>query len=132
MKILIDMNLSPTCVMVFEEAEIEAVHRSQVGDPRTTDREIMHYAIVHNYVIFTNDLDFGTLLAATAANLPSVIQVRTQDLLPAAIGNLVISALERFRSEIEMGSLITLDTLRSRVKILPIDSEPIRLKVNPN
>jgi predicted nuclease of predicted toxin-antitoxin system len=121
MKILIDMNLSPTWVMVFAEAGIEAVHWSQIGDPRTTDREIMNYAIVHEYVIFTNDLDFGTLLAATAANLPSVIQVRTQDLLPAAIGNLVISTLERFRSEIEMGSLITLDTLRSRVKILPID-----------
>jgi predicted nuclease of predicted toxin-antitoxin system len=48
-----------------------------------------------------------------------VIQVRTQDLLPVAIGDLVISALDRFQSELETGALITLDTLRSRVKILP-------------
>jgi predicted nuclease of predicted toxin-antitoxin system len=119
MKILIDMNLSPEWVKAFMEVEIESVHWSMVGDATATDRTIMAYARSNNYIVFTNDLDFGTLLAVSKANLPSVIQVRTQDLLPAAIGNLVISSLDRFHSELESGALITLDTLRSRVKILP-------------
>jgi predicted nuclease of predicted toxin-antitoxin system len=119
MKILIDMNLSPEWVDTFAAVAIELVHWSMVGDPAATDRTIMAYAQTNNYIVFTNDLDFGTLLAVTKADLPSVIQVRTQDLLPAAIGDLVISSLARFRSELENGALITLDTLRSRVKILP-------------
>ena len=53
----------------------------------------MKYAQLNNYIVFTNDLDFGTLLAIQQVNLPSVIQVRTQDLLPAGIGSLVISGV---------------------------------------
>jgi predicted nuclease of predicted toxin-antitoxin system len=120
MKILIDMNLSPAWVTTFKAVEIESVHWSTVGNPAATDYEIMKYAQSNEYIVFTNDLDFGTLLAVTKANLPSVIQVRTQDLLPESIGNLVISALEQFNSQLTAGALITLDTLRSRVRILPI------------
>jgi predicted nuclease of predicted toxin-antitoxin system len=119
MRILIDMNLSPEWVKAFAAVEIESVHWSIVGDPAAKDSTIMAHAQANKYIVFTNDLDFGTLLAVTKAKLPSVIQVRTQDLLPVAIGDLVISALDRFQSELESGALITLDTLRSRVKILP-------------
>ena len=109
MKILIDMNLSPEWVKAFAASEIESVHWSTVGDPAAKDSTIMAYAQDNDYIVFTNDLDFGTLLAVTKADLPSVIQVRTQDLLPAAIGDLVISALDRFQSELETGALITLE-----------------------
>jgi predicted nuclease of predicted toxin-antitoxin system len=121
MKILIDMNLSPTWVAAFLVAEIESVHWSTVGDQATADRLIMAYAKANGYIVFTNNLDFGTLLAVTKADLPSVIQVRTQDLLPAVISDLVISALSQYQSQLEAGALVTIDTLRSRVKILPIN-----------
>jgi predicted nuclease of predicted toxin-antitoxin system len=80
----------------------------------------MAYAQVNNYIVFTNDLDFGTLLAIQQVNLPSVIQVRTQDLLPTNIGNLVISALQQFRLDLARGALVTIDSSRLRVLILPI------------
>jgi predicted nuclease of predicted toxin-antitoxin system len=41
MKILIDMNLSPGSIPVFESEGFEAVHWSKVGDPGTTDKMIM-------------------------------------------------------------------------------------------
>ncbi|ABA22109.1 conserved hypothetical protein [Trichormus variabilis ATCC 29413] len=120
MKILIDMNLSPDWVETFAQAGIEAVHWSTIGNPRATDRVIMTWAVDNNYIVFTNDLDFGTLLAATQANSPSVVQVRTQDLLPAAIGELVITTLIQFQTQLEAGVLMTIDRFRSRVRILPI------------
>lgn len=122
MKILIDMNLSPEWVETFAQAGIEAVHWSTIGDPGATDRVIMTWAVNNNYIVFTNDLDFGTLLAATQANSPSVVQVRTQDLLPAAIGELVITTLLQFQTQLEAGVLMTIDRSRSRVRILPIRS----------
>ncbi|WP_238360544.1 DUF5615 family PIN-like protein [Iningainema tapete] len=114
------MNLSPEWVDVFAQYGIESVHWANVGDPRAADRLIMEWARVNGYSVFTHDLDFGALLAATNADTPSVIQVRTQDILPASIENLVMEAIRRFESELELGALITIDEAQSRVRILPI------------
>jgi predicted nuclease of predicted toxin-antitoxin system len=65
-------------------------------------------------------LDFGALLAATQANTPSVFQVRTQDILPASLENLVIEALCQFKEQLQSGALVTIDESRARVRILPI------------
>ncbi len=40
MKIVIDMNLSPEWVTVFETAGYQAVHWSDVGDIKATDKTI--------------------------------------------------------------------------------------------
>jgi predicted nuclease of predicted toxin-antitoxin system len=120
MKILIDMNLPPRWVQVFAEEGWEAFHWSQVGALNASDREIITWARENGYVVFTHDLDFSALLAAMQGEGPSVIQIRTQNILPAAIGDLVIDSLKRFRSELEKGAIITLDPGRARVRILPL------------
>lgn len=122
MKILVDMNLPPRWVQVFVKAGWEAAHWSQVGAHTASDREIMAWASGNGYVVFTHDLDFSALLAATQGEGPSVIQVRTQNILPEAIGGLVITALKQFQSEFEKGVIITIDPRRARVRILPLRS----------
>lgn len=121
MKILIDMNLSPDWVPVLESAGFEAVHWSKVGKPDATDKVIMAWAVTNGYIVFTHDLDFGTLLAMTQADAPSVIQVRSQDVLPANLGNLVINALRQFQQALEMGTLVTVDEAKAKARILPIN-----------
>lgn len=83
MKLLIDMSLSPLWVRFFEQHGIEALHWSNVGRASAPDAEIMEFAGAKRFVVFTHDLDFGTLLATRKAAGPSVIQVRTQDVLPS-------------------------------------------------
>ncbi len=119
MKILIDMNLSPLWMNTFAKHDIEAIHWSSVGDPRATDRVIMEWASANGYIVFTHDLDFGALLAATQASSPSVIQVRTQDVLPDQIEDTIISVINQFQTTLEAGALITVDETRSRVRVLP-------------
>ena len=120
MKLLVDMNLSPEWVAVLKEAGWEAVHWSKVGDLRAADSEIMAWAKQNGCVVFTHDLDFGTMLVLTQAEGPSVIQGRTQDVTPSAIGKLVINALHQFESELEKGALIVLDEANIRARILPL------------
>jgi len=120
MKILIDMNLPPRWAKVFAAESWEALHWSEVGAPTASDREIMAWARDNEYIVFTHDLDFSALLATTQGEGPSVIQVRTQNVLPEAIGKLVIDSLERFRSELDKGAIITIDPHRTRVRILPL------------
>lgn len=120
MKLLVDMNLSPDWVAVLEQAGWETVHWSSVGNLRATDSEIMAWAKQNGCVVFTHDLDFGTVLALTQAEGPSVIQVRTQDVTPSAIGKLVVNALRQFQSQIEKGALIVLDEANARARVLPL------------
>ena len=119
MKLLVDMNLSPDWVKVLTEAGWEVTHWSTIGDFHATDSEIIAWAKKNGHVVFTHYLDFGAALALTQAEGPSVIQVRTQDVTPAAIGKLVVNALRQFQPELENGALVVLDELRARVRILP-------------
>jgi predicted nuclease of predicted toxin-antitoxin system len=121
MKILIDMNLSPNWTPVFDAAGIESIHWSNVGKHDAPDNEIMKYAEKRGYIIFTHDLDFGDILAATGAESPSVIQVRTQNPVPDMIGTHLLSAIQKFQSYLVEGALITVDLSRSRARILPLE-----------
>jgi predicted nuclease of predicted toxin-antitoxin system len=73
---MIDMNLTPEWVPFLGQEGWDAVHWSTIGDPQATDATIMARALTEKRVVFTHDLDFGTLLALTHASGPSVPQVR--------------------------------------------------------
>lgn len=124
MKILVDMNLSPDWVEALARNNFEAVHWSTVGDPRAEDSVLMDWARANGYLVFTHDLDFGTALALTQAESPSVIQVRAQDVTPAHLAGKLIATLRRHESLLEAGALIVLDEGKSRVRILPLARRP--------
>ncbi|HEY9631025.1 MAG TPA: DUF5615 family PIN-like protein [Coleofasciculaceae cyanobacterium] len=67
MKVLIDMNLSPDWCQALSQFNIESIHWSNVGDPTAPDTILMAWAKSNGYVVFTHDLDFGSILAATQA-----------------------------------------------------------------
>jgi predicted nuclease of predicted toxin-antitoxin system len=119
-KLLIDMNLSPQWVRALLDEGFGAVHWSRVGSPDGTDEEIMRYAARNGFVIFTHDLDFGSLLAWSQQSKPSVVQVRTNDVLPGAIGKVVVLSLRRFGTELENGAIVTVDPVKQRVRVLPL------------
>jgi predicted nuclease of predicted toxin-antitoxin system len=68
--------LSTEWIPLLRAAGHEAVHWSEVGDPRAPDTALMQWAIANGFAVFTHDLDFGTMLALSGADGPSVLQVR--------------------------------------------------------
>ncbi len=120
MKILIDMNLSPSWVDVLHEAGHKAVHWSTVGNAKDSDQTILLWARNHGYLVFTHDLDFGAILAATQTDSPSVIQIRTWDVSPENCKSLVLETIDEFSHVIGQGALISVDIKHRRVRILPI------------
>ena len=107
MKLLIDMNLSPLWVQFLADSGFDSIHWSSIGPSAAPDAQIMDYAGANGLIVFTNDLDFGALLANRKTRQPSVIQIRGQDVLPEAIGGLVVRALHAGRSHLEAGALVT-------------------------
>ena len=114
------MNLSPLWVGFLAASGFESIHWSQIGDPAAPDSVIMDHAAANGFVIFTHNLDFGGLLAGSKSRQPSVIQVRTQDVLPVAIGPIVVRALKASLPQLEEGALVTVDPGRNRIRLLAI------------
>ena len=120
MRLLLDMNLSPLWLETLRVAGFDAVHWSSMGRADAADEEIMQFAYANNMVVLTQDLDFGILLASTGADRPSVVQLRSDDVLPERIGRRVVEALQQIEAELLAGALVTLDPKRTRVRILPV------------
>lgn len=120
MQILIDVNLSPQWVDVLERHDLEAVHWRSVGLLDAKDREIMRWAKANEYIVFTHDLDFSAILASTQATGPSVLQIRTEDVLPASMESTVVRALRQFETELREGAVVSVDLDRARARILPL------------
>jgi predicted nuclease of predicted toxin-antitoxin system len=123
MKLLIDMNLSPRWIETLAGAGIEAVHWSTVGAKDAPDEAIMAFAKENGYVVFTHDLGFGAMLAVTHDEKPSIVQIRTDDVSPDAIGQALINALMQMAAELENGALLTVDLKRARLRVLPLRQE---------
>jgi predicted nuclease of predicted toxin-antitoxin system len=119
-KILVDMNLSPSWVERLAGHGFEAVHWSTLGEATAPDGVILSWAAEHRFVVLTNDLDFSAILAATSGTAPSVIQIRTQDLLSDDAVRTVASALHAHREVIGRGALLSVDERGTRVRILPL------------
>lgn len=120
LRILIDMNLSPSWVEVLQDAGSEACHWYKLGAPNAPDSVLFNWARENKYIVFTHDLDFGAMLAATNAESPSVFQIRTEDVSPAALSPRAIGRLNRFKSQLSSGALVIVDEMRERIRILPL------------
>ena len=123
MRLLVDMNLSPRWVTALQAEGIEARHWSAVGAPSATDEEILDWTAANSFVLLTHDLDFGAILASSGANIPSVIQIRTEDLRPDVLAGRVASIFPQLAQALADGALVTIEPARERVRILPLRPE---------
>lgn len=120
MRILVDMNLSPKWVKALQQAGFEAEHWSEIGSANAGDPQIMAYAKERGFVVLTNDLDFGSILAATGGDAPSVVQLRTDDCRAGTIGDLVVQSIRQAEVQLAAGALVTIETSNLRITSLPI------------
>ncbi|MGO9740110.1 MAG: DUF5615 family PIN-like protein [Roseiarcus sp.] len=122
MKLLVDMNLSPHWTFVLRRAGFECEHWSHLGAPDGPDAELFAFAAREGWTIFTHDLDFGAMLAATRGIGPSVVQIRADDLRPEAVAPFLITALRQAEADLAAGALVTVEPARARIRILPLSS----------
>ena len=120
LKFVIDMNLSVDWIPTLHLQGYHGIHWSAVGNTTATDVEIMAWALQNGHIVFTHDLDFGTLLANTSALGPSVVLLRGQDVRPARIGQMVINALTQTAEELGKGALVVVELKGHRVRVLPL------------
>jgi len=114
------MNIFLSWIEHLSKAGHEAQHWSDIGDKAAKDTEIMQWARQNDFIVFTHDLDFSALLFATRAIKPSVIQLRSAQILPEHVGDIVLETLESISTQLLAGALVTVDPDKHRVRLLPL------------
>lgn len=121
MRLLVDQNLSPHVANALVEAGHDAVHTAELGLARATDTQIMEVAAQTDRVVLSADTDFGTALAISGDQRPSVILVRLST--PRRAGPLVdllLANLDETGAALSHGAIVVLEDERVRIRPLPL------------
>jgi len=73
----------------------------------------------------THDLDFGDLLAASGAGLPSVVIFRLRNMRPENVYGYLLKIISQYPENLENGAILTITEGRIRMRHLPL--EPINV-----
>ena len=121
MKFRVDLNLSPRLAARLLECGHDAVHGMELGLVSSPDEDVLSRARDDERVVISADSDFGTILAATRAETPSVIYIRrasgrrVEQLVDLVVGN-----LDLLEEALLAGSIEMLGAGTARIRRLPI------------
>ena len=120
MKFLVDMGLSPRSAAFLRGLGHDAVHLHDVGLDRLSDTNILTVALEEGRVILTHDLDFGDLMAASKAHLPSVVIFRLRNMSADHVDRYLRILLANYLDRLIAGVVISVTEREIRIRSLPI------------
>lgn len=120
MKFLADMGISPKTVALLRNLGYEASHLHDQGLDRLPDPAILEKARNEGYTLLTHDLGFSELIAASGANLPSVVIFRLRDMRPERVNQHLYGIITQHKNALEQGAIISVSEGQIRVRPLPL------------
>jgi len=120
MKFLVDMGISPKTVSFMQSLGYDAVHLHDQGLDRLRDRVILKKALAEGRILLTHDLDFGELMAASGAELPSVIIFRLRSMRPERVNHYLNEIITQHQESLEKGVIVSVTEGQIRLRSLPI------------
>ena len=117
------MGISPKTVAFLQDNGYEAIHLYEQGLERLPDPDILAKARQEDCILLTHDLDFGELVAASGAKLPSVIIFRLRNMQPAQVNQHLDSVIAQHQDELAQGAVISVTEGQFRVRLLPIETD---------
>lgn len=121
MRFLLDENIPPSLALLLQSIGHEARHVNQIGYNNTPDFKIADFAANSGDAIITHDTDFGTILALSGNERPSVVLFRWQTISAQRIFQFFEAYLSKFSEELSAGALVIVDENKIRIRTLPLD-----------
>lgn len=122
MRFLADMGISPRTVAFLEGLGHDAVHLHAQDLGRMEDSAILGKAREEGRILLTHDLDFGELIAASGAKLPSIVIFRLRNMRPERVNGYLESIVKQHEELLEQGAIISVTEGQVRVRVLPIET----------
>ena len=120
MKFLLDENMPPSLALKLQSIGYKARHVIEIGYNSTADFKIANLAASTGEIIITHDTDFGTILALSGNDKPSVILFRWQIITLSSVFQFCEKHLPALESDLKQGCLIVVDDNKMRVRQLPL------------
>ena len=123
MKFLADMGISPKTVAFLQGLGDDAAHLHDHGLERLQDAAILDKARIEGRVLLTHDLDFGELVAASGARLPSVVIFRLRNMHPDRVNRYLHRIITDHHDSLRQGAIISVTEAKIRVRPLPLRAD---------
>ena len=121
MRLLIDEALQDAVAHRLAEEGHDTRHVRILGLSGCTDDEVMAVAMAEDRILVTTDTDFGTILALTGAQRPSVLLLRgIGDSTPERV-TAILTVLPLVDQELSQGAVVVIEEDRYRIRHLPIE-----------
>ena len=126
MKFLLDMGISPKTADFLRNLGYDAIHLHDLESDRSTDPAVLQMARNEGRILLTHDLDFGELIAASGANIPSVIIFRLRNMNPRNVNRFIKGIITEHREALEKGAIASVTEGQVRIRLLPLNAPRIR------
>ena len=120
MRFLADMGISPNTVAMLRGLGYDALHLHEQGLDRLQDSLILQKARDEGRILLTHDLDFGELIAASGARLPTIVVFRLRNMGPEKVNRYLDGILNQHGEALKQGAIISVTEGQIRVRLLPI------------
>ena len=119
-RVLLDEGLPLRTAQWLRNLEIDALHAREAELTSAPDAEVLAFARNQRRACFTLDHGFHSILAETAAAIPSVVLLRVQHTNHIEVGQLIVRILEDVGYEIDQGAAVRATRRRIRFRLLPL------------
>lgn len=119
MKFFVDNNLSPKLSKKLNEEGFDSIHAKDINFQKASDEDIFRRASEEERIIVSADTDFGFILSRWNKSLPSIVLFRHFSTVPELQFQYIITTIEKFKDDLNKGSLIIIEPTRTRIKNLP-------------
>ena len=120
MRFLAAMGISPNTVTMLRGLGYDALHLHEQGLDRLQDPLILQKARDEGRILLTHDLDFGELIAASGARLPTIVVFRLRNMGPERVNRYLDGILNQQGEALKQGAIISVTEGQIRVRLLPI------------
>jgi predicted nuclease of predicted toxin-antitoxin system len=120
MKFLVDMGISPGTTAHLRRLGHDAIHLSEQRLERLADQGIIEKARSENRVLLAHDLDFGEIMAASGARLPSVVTFRLRNMHPENVRRYLDTVIADHEQSLVRGVIVSVTEGQIRIRHLPL------------
>jgi predicted nuclease of predicted toxin-antitoxin system len=114
------MGISPNTTGFLQDLGHDAIHLHEQGLDRLEDSAILTKAQTESRVLLTHDLDFGELIAASGAQLPSIVIFRLRNMRPESVNSYLRAIIDYHDEALDQGAIISVTEGQTRVRLLPL------------
>jgi predicted nuclease of predicted toxin-antitoxin system len=122
-RLLVDEALQTRVAELLRTEGHDALHVVDLGLQGAKDRVLLARARDEGRVVVTTDTDFGTLLALSGGEAPSVILLRGIDDQADERSAAILAAVQAVGEQLEAGAVAVVEAGRVRIRSLPIRDE---------